>query len=103
MSLGWQPKIDDIFLSYGQDWIFERTNKSGTLNAGTEIWVEWPNGTHWDGVIIGDTVSWKVEAQDADLIPSGTKYTIRVRYPDGGGVDHTNFNWYEGLARRRGV
>ncbi|MDV7244465.1 MULTISPECIES: hypothetical protein [Rhodococcus] len=101
MSLGWIPKVDYIFLSTGQDWIWRRTNTKGALNVGTEVSVVWDNGTTWDGVVLGDTVSFKVESTDADLIPNGMRYVMKIKYPDGdNGDEFVNFNWYEGSARR---
>ncbi|KXF56130.1 hypothetical protein AXA44_02530 [Rhodococcus sp. SC4] len=100
--LGWTPKQDNIFLSYGQDWIFQRTNRKGALNQGTEAWIEWANGTRWDGVVLGDTVVFKVEAAQADLIPHGTRYKLKISYPDGAdSTESTDFDWYEGKSQRR--
>ncbi|MFF2026548.1 LtfC-like domain-containing protein [Rhodococcus koreensis] len=100
--LGWVPKIDNIFLSFGQDWILARTRRGGALNPGTEAFIEWANGTRWDGVVLGDTVVWKVESEQADLIPHGMNFKMRIRYPDTGGSDEfADFDWYEGKAQRR--
>lgn len=101
MALGWQPIIDDIFLADGQDWILERRNAAGAIATNTEIWVEWANGTRWDATIIGDIVRWKVESAQADLIPHGTAFVIRVRYPESDSAETADFNWYEGRAWRR--
>lgn len=98
MPLGWMPKPETIVLAPGQDWVFSRKNPAGFIATGTTAWVDWSNGTRWDGVILNDTVSWKVESADADLIPHGHPFKIRISYPDG--ANRSDYIWFFGQSRR---
>lgn len=99
-GLGWTPYYEDINLRTGYDWIPDPIQNTGPLIPGTEAEVKWANGTIWAGEIDGDTLVFRVESAQADLIPNGTKYEMRISYPNSATSTTNDYPFFVGKARR---
>lgn len=97
---GWKPTYEVIELSTGADWIYERDNESGPFPSGTTARVEWKSGQTWDGEVSGNTVSWRIESGQADLIANETSHTMWIQYPNGNTGTEDDYPWKIGRARR---
>jgi hypothetical protein len=99
MGMGWKPIFEVINLSNG-DWIYSRTSPT-TLPSGTTAQIVWANGVTWDAVVDGNTVTWRVEAASVALVPSGTAYSMFVRYPNTTTGTTDDYEWKNGRSFRR--
>ncbi len=99
-GLGWTPYYEDINLRTGQDWILEIPREEGPIAPATVAEVKWANGTTWAGSIDGDTLVFRVESTQADLIPNGTAYILWVRYPNSATSTTDDYQLFAGKARR---
>ena len=97
-DLGYQPLRGKLLLSDGADWVV-------TLHTG----VVWPDGTlvwckvgdlpQWDAVVTESTgtAAFKIESTVTDPVPSGTPYTIFIKYPT---TPSTEYAWFEDTVKR---
>lgn len=99
--LGWSPTYEDLELN-GGDFIFSRTRKAGPFLPGTTAEIEWKNGVTWEATVDGDTVSWRVEAEDCtpEIIPDGTPFVMWIRYPNNVTETTDDYPWKRGRAYR---
>lgn len=51
----------------------------------------------WPAAVTSNLVHWKVEAEDADLIPEGTELRVRITFPT---TPTTELPWWKGKAKR---
>jgi hypothetical protein len=100
MAMGWTPIRENIALSLG-DFIYERTSPNA-VPAGTTAEIVWANSVTWAATVDGNTVSWRVEAQDCDAetIPHGTTFDMFIRYPNPDTETEDDFHWKTGRALR---
>lgn len=99
--INWQPIREDMALAPGRDVIFSRTSRA-PIPPGTTAEVVWNTPgepTVWPGVVESDRISWRVQAEEADAIPTGTAFTIWVHYPTDT-EDTDDYDWYVGCASR---
>lgn len=102
-GLGWTPYYEDINLRTGYDWIPDPFQSDRTISPDTIAEVKWANGTTWAGEIDGDTLTFRVEAAQADLIPNGTKYEMRISYPNSATSTTDDYPFFVGKARRDNI
>jgi len=97
---GWKPIFEILDLNKG-DFIYERTARAG-VPADSTAQIIWANDVTWDATVEGNTVSWRVEAEDCgpDVIPHGTAYDMFIRYPNPDTESENDFHWKTGRAHR---
>lgn len=100
MPIGWTPTYEDLRLNKG-DFIYSRSRGS-LLPAGTTAEIIWANAVTWPATVEGDTVAWRVEAEDCgpDVIPHDTAYDMFIRYPNPDTETTDDFHWKHGRAWR---
>ncbi|NMM84325.1 hypothetical protein B2J88_08120 [Rhodococcus sp. SRB_17] len=99
----WTPYYEDINLRTGYDWIPNPISSDTILQPGTAAVVKWANGTIWEGEVSGNTITFRVEAEQADPIPNGTLYEMKVSYPNGTTLTTDDYALYVGKARRNAI
>lgn len=98
--IGWTAEFHIINLNTGGVFIFERTVKGAVIPPDTTAEFEWDNGKTWPGTVDGQTISWRITADQIALIPHLTTYTIWITYPNGNAPQPDRYPWYRGYGER---
>jgi len=103
MSLNGEPEHEDITLTLGADFVLDlKVPASDPIPLGSEVRLAiYPKGkkntlisiADWPAVVEPTKASWRVQSEQADLIPDRAHYRIYISYPETPTLDLV---WYVG-------
>ena len=103
------PIKDDLILTRGADYVadFKKHPDDPPIPSATTARIEITETADTDAPIIttwtaasiaSDTIGFRTESENADLIEAGTRYRLLVSFPDTPTLDHC---WYYGSIKRK--
>lgn len=99
VNLGFVPNKGTVVFTEGADWVCALSSPGEVWPSGTECWIEFDTEDTFAATVTESPAkaAFRVESDDVDAIPAGTKFKLFLRFP---GSPTTEYAWFIGSVKR---